>query len=205
MAAQEEQKKVVSRIKAKKKSWFKIISPKNLGFKELGETYLTAPETAIGRQVSITLKELTGNVKDQNAYVHFYITGAQMGKLQTELIGYSLTPSYVRRAVKKNVDRMDDYMILTSKEGKKFVVKTLMITVHKTKRSVGSLLRKTLQEGLQEEAGKIDFEGFIAEVVYQKVQQALRKKLAKVYPIRELALREVSLLQVSSVAPVAVL
>ena len=187
--AQEEQKKLVSRIKVKKKFWFKIIAPKSFGHRELGETYLTAPETAVGRKVSITLKEITGNVKDQNAYVHFAIVGAQGGKLMTSLLGYSLTPSYVRRAVKKNVDRLDDQMILSTKEGKKFVLKSLMVTVHKTKRSIRSMLRKQLQAGLQEEAGTMDFENLVSSVVFQKLQQSLRKKLSKVYPLRELAIR----------------
>ena len=202
--AQEEQKKVVSRIKTKKKFWFKIAAPKAFGHRELGETYLTAPEAAVGRQVSITLKELTGNVKDQNAYVHFVITGAQGGKLTTSLLGYSLTPSYVRRAVKKNVDRLDDYMVLSTKEGKKIVLKSLMITVHKTKRSIRSMLRKQLQEGLQEEAGQMDFESLVSSVVFQKLQQSLRKKLSKVYPVRELAIRTLLLQEVPAAAPEAI-
>ena len=202
--AQAEHKKVVSRIKVKKKFWFKIVAPKAFGHRELGETYLTVPEAAVGRQVSITLKELTGNVKDQNAHVHFVITGAQGGKLMTSLLGYSLTPSYIRRAVKKNVDRLDDYMVLSTKEGKKIVLKSLMITVHKTKRSIRSMLRKQLQEGLQEEAGQVDFESLVSSVVFQKLQQSLRKKLSKVYPVRELAIRTLLLQEVPAAAPEAI-
>jgi len=189
MSKTEQPQKKVSRIKEKKKSWFKIVTPKSLGLKEIGESYLASPESAMGRLLKIGLKELTGNVKDQNAYLSLTISSVQGGKLMTKLVGYELTSAYVRRAVKKNTNRVDDFFILTAKDGRKIILKGLMITISKTKQSAKTLLRKQFREALQEEIGKTDFDTFVNNLIFQKIQPALRKKLNKVYPLREMAIR----------------
>ncbi len=189
MAKEEQQQPKESRIKIKKKAWYKIISPNIFGMKEMGESYLTSAESAMGRTMDISLKELTGNVKDQNANVSFKVASVQNNRLMTEVIGYSLSTSFIRRIVKPNVNRVDNYFVLLSKDGKKVVIKTLMITLHKVKRSIRTNLGKQLQESLREELGKSDFNTFINNIVYHKVQQPLKKKLSKIYPLRELAVR----------------
>ena len=70
-----QQKTKVSRIKAKKKAWFPIISPKLFGSKEMGETYNVSAKNAVGRTIKVNLKDLTGDIKDQNAYANFAISG----------------------------------------------------------------------------------------------------------------------------------
>ena len=185
MSKTEQPQKKVSRIKEKKKSWFKIVTPKSLGLKEIGESYLASPESAMGRLLKIGLKELTGNVKDQNAYLSLTISSVQGGKLMTKLVGYELTSAYVRRAVKKNTNRVDDFFILTAKDGRKIILKGLMITISKTKQSAKTLLRKQFREALQEEIGKTDFDTFENNLIFQKILfqgliTAKTKKIAEI-------------------------
>ena len=65
-------KKKVSKIKVKKKIWYKVIAPKIFAQKEIGESYLSDPAKAVGRKLSVNLKELTGNIKSQNVYIGFH-------------------------------------------------------------------------------------------------------------------------------------
>jgi len=113
-------------------------------------------------------------------------TGTQ---LNTVLVGYEITPSGVRRAVRQNTNRIDDFFKGQTKGGKDVIVKTLMVTVNKTQRSKCTLLRKVLKDALQEEVSRMDFGSFISNVATQKFQSATRKKLSKVYPVRELAIK----------------
>ena len=99
MSKQEVKKE--SRIKVTKKSWFKIMAPKLFGEGELGESYLSNPESALGRTLRSNLKELTGNVKDQNAYLLFQIDKVAGTTLHTIPVGYEITASSVKRMVKK--------------------------------------------------------------------------------------------------------
>lgn len=189
MTKNEKDKKKVSRIKAQKKVWYRITAPKLFGQKEIGEAYLATPTAAVGRLMKINLKELTGNVKDQNAYARFVISGVSGSTLITENVGYELTASYVKRMVRKNADRMDDYMVFVSKDGKKIMFKTIALTLHKTHRSVQIVIRKHLAAGIKEELSKNDFETFLTNVVTMRLQSTLKKKLSKIYPIKELAIR----------------
>ena len=68
-----------------------------------------------------------------------------------------------------------------------------MITINKTKRSVRTELSKQLKEGLAEEISKLDVNTLFNNLVYHKIQLPLKKKLSKVYPLRELAIRHLFL------------
>ncbi len=191
MAAEEKAK--VSRIKVKKKVWCKVLASKLFGQKEIGESYLASPDSAIGRTLKINLKDLTGNMKDQNGYVVFEITKVNGNMLQTTIRGYEITAAFVKRSVRKNTNRLDDYFEFVSKDGKKVVIKSLMITLHKVNRSICSELRRQLQNGLNEEIARNDFEVFFGNLVSNRIQGGLRKRLAKVYPVRDIVLRSVKL------------
>ncbi len=190
MAAPQKQegKEKVSRIKVKKKAWYKILSPKMFGNHELGETYLTEANVAMGRILKINLKDLTGNVRDQNAYVIFQVTGVNGTSLQASTIGYELTSAYVKRAVRKNTNRLDDYFVLQSKDGKAVVVKTLLVTQHKIQRSLQSSLRELSHQLFAEDLEK-GLEMFLEDVFSSRLQSGTRKRLAKLYPLKEFSIR----------------
>ncbi len=184
-----EAKKKVSRIKSTKKAWFRIVAPKMFAQKEIGEAYLANAEVAVNRFVKVNLRELSGNIKDQNSYLKFQITNVAGSTLETKVVGYELTASYIKRMVRKNCDRMDDYFVVVTKDGIKLVLKTFMLTTHKTHRSVQIQLRAMLQKGVREEAAKNDFETFMLGVAGSKIQFGLRRKLSKIYPLKDVAFR----------------
>ncbi len=200
MSKQEVKKE--SRIKAAKKSWFKIMAPKLFGEGELGETYLGSVESAVGRTLRHNLKELTGNVKDQNAYLLFRIDKAAGTTLHTVPVGYELTASSVKRMVKKDTTRLDDYFTDISKDGKKVAVKSVLITSIKIQRSVGKALRKTLYETVHEDLSKNNYADFMVNLATGKIRTELRKRLAKIYPLKEAAIRSVTIIGTGTVPAV---
>ena len=193
MAAVKQEKEKVSKLKVKKKNWYKIIASKMFGNKELGETYLESPEQAIGRILRINLKDLSGNVKDQNAYVVFKVKNINGIQLHASMIGYELTNSYVKRAVRKNANRVDDFFTIKSRDGRVLIVKPLIITLHKVQRSLRTNLKKMLQQYVQEEVAKDGIEGFMGNLLGAKIQFAARKRLNKLYPVKDVSLRMVQI------------
>lgn len=193
MAKEEQEKKPISRVKIKRKLWYKILAPQLFGEKEVGEAYLTNPEVALGRKVKVNLKDLTGNVKDQNAYVEFLINAVSGSSLRTTAVGYELTPSFVKRLVRKGSDRLDDCFVVKLKEGQKVVIKILTITQYKAQRSAQSKLRKQTLQFFKEEAGKSDFDTFLINLIAVRLQAAVKKKCSKIMPLRDLMVRVVEL------------
>ena len=187
-------KKKVSRIKTKKKVWHKVLAPAIFGKKEIGESYLTSAEEAKGRPLKINLKDLTGSVRDQNAYISFKIVKWQGTTLETVATGYELTSSFVKRLVRKNCNKLDDYFTFKTKDGKKIVLKSLMLTINKVSRSTRTSLRKQLQKLLNEEISKVTFDTLISNIVGYKIQGPAKKKLGKIYPLKEVAIRKIFIL-----------
>ncbi len=195
--AKETDKKQTSRVKIKKKAWVRIVAPASFGQQEIGETYVESSESMIGRNVDVNLRELTGNVKDQSAYARFRMIKAEGNTLHTEPVGYSLTPSYVKRLVRKNTSRLDDYFEFTTKASEKVVAKTIMVTRSKVQRSVQKALRVKLKEVLQQELRRTDFSGFISMLVSGKIRKQLTP-LNKITPLRECAIRVLQVKGMSS-------
>ncbi len=193
MAKPIETKKLVSRVKIKKKNWYRIIAPQSFGQQEIGETFLTDGDSAIGRKVDACLKELTGNIKDQNAYVSFRMVRAEGSVIHTEPIGYFLTASSVKRLIRKNISRLDDYFLIPTKAGESVIVKTIMITRSVVQRSVQKALRVKLKSILQEEFSKNDFNGFLIGLVGGKLRRTALPVLNKITPLKEAAIRVLSL------------
>jgi small subunit ribosomal protein S3Ae len=187
-------KKKVSKIKIKKKAWHKVISPKIFGNKEVGESYLQSPDQAIGRKLVSNLKDLTGNIKDQNVMIGMQINKVDGSTLRTIVVSYQLTPAYVKRAVRKNTAKIEDYYILKTKGGKNVIVKTLVVTINKVQQSVRTALRKELQAFLQAELEKTDFATFVSLLVNRRILNEAKRKLKKIFPSKEVSVRMLKLM-----------
>jgi len=187
--SKDQSKKGLGRVSAARKVWYRIVGPKLVGQMELGETYLASPEAALGRSLKVNLKEVTGNVKDQNAYVKFTITELEGTTLKASASGYELTATHVKRMVRKNTNRLDDYFVFRTKDGKNVVLKTLVITQSKAQRSVQTQLRQKMKAFLAEEVKNSTFEALVGNLIDRKVQTGLKKVLYKIYPVNEAAVR----------------
>ena len=67
--SKDQTKKGLARVNTARKIWYRIVGPKLFGQMELGETYLASPEGAVGRNLKINLKDITGNVKEDRKSV----------------------------------------------------------------------------------------------------------------------------------------
>lgn len=181
--------KKVSKIKIKKKNWYKVLAPKMFGSKEIGESYLSSPDKAVGRSLTVNLKELTGNIKDQHAQVSFKISKVDGSVLQTKTTGFMLTSAYIKRLVRKNTTRLDDYLVLKTKDNQEVIIKPICIALHKTQRSIRTELRKQIAMAFKEELSKVDFDTFVLNVVNRKILFNVKKRLHKVFPVKEVSIR----------------
>lgn len=182
-----------ARVKTKKKAWFTIVAPPLFNQQEIGETYLGSPQEAVGRAMRYNVKELTGNIKDQNMYLTLRLENIVGTVIHTHVLGCEITPVSIKRMIRKDAERIDDCYIVHTKEGASVVIKSVLITLRKVQRSLQTRLRKMLQEALREEALGVDFPQFVGNVITGKVKATVLKKLNTVYPLREFAVRRIEL------------
>jgi len=190
--AKKQIKKTV-RVKIKKKLWFSVLAPKFFGQKEIGESYLVNAEQAIGRKLKINLRELTGSISDQNIYVRLRISEIEGSNLQTEPIGYSYMPFFLKKLARRNTGKIEDSFVVLTKDKKKTRVKPLIVTAFKINNSMKTLIRKKVKTFLVKEAADSNFETFANNLLRHKVGLELKKSLKKMFPTREAIIREMKL------------
>lgn len=179
--------------KIKKKFWFPIVSPKIFNNQQLGEIYLDSIEQAIGRMMWYPLKEITENMRDQSVYLKFLIKNASGNTLNTEMIGYKLVPSSLKRMVRRKNDRSDDSFVVETSDNKKVRIKTIILTAHNTKNSISTKLKKAMIVKMTEEIKKINFGNLIDKLIASKIQMEMKKFLTKMYPVKIFAVKYMGL------------
>ncbi len=189
MAKSELKKQTKQIVKLKKKKWVLIISPKNMGEHPIGETFVEDNSATIGRTVKVNLMQITGDIKSQTSEVKFEISGSKENKLETRVIGYYFSSSAIKRFMRRHMTRIDDSLVVMSKDDLKIRIKPFLLTKSKVSRSVEYSLRINLREELINFVRKTPYEQIFSMVIKYQIQKELREKLSKIYPIKNLEIR----------------
>lgn len=176
-------------LRKKKKRWLPIYSTKQFNNVEIGETLASEPSSLIGKNVSVSLMNLTQDIKSQNTKITFKITESKNDRFTTEIVRYELSQFSLKRMVHKDKDKIDDSFKATTKDNIKIRVKPFIVTKSSTKRSVLTSLKKKSQELLAEAIKKADYDTFMEDVIRFKVQSAIKRELSKIYPLTQFQIR----------------
>jgi ribosomal protein S3AE len=179
----------LKQTKVKKKRWYTIVGPKFLGEKQIGESYLNDPNAALGRTVNVNLMQITGDIKSQSSAVKFEISEFEDNKFHTRIISYNYSPSSIRRLVRRRMTRVDDSLVVSTKDNKKVRIKPFLLTRGKVSNSVKYKLRISLKEELTNLIKKTSYKDIFNMIIKHKLQREFKDKLNKVYPLKALEIR----------------
>ena len=182
-------KKKVGKSSSVKKQWFKIHAPKLFNEQVIGEAYLAEIANGIGRQVPVNMMNLTGDMKRQNITIMFKTNNATANKLMTEVIGYQIQPSSIKRMVKRGKNKVDFSFSAVTSDGIKVQIKTILVTLRATNLSYLTSLRNVLKENLTRTLAKMKYEVFVSDLVNHKIQSILKNQLKKIFPLRTCEIR----------------
>lgn len=172
-----------------RKKWYTITASANFNEKPLGETLSYEPEKLVGRVVSVNLSNLTGNLKAQNIRVSFKVKEIKDNYAITELIGYEMSQSYVKRVVRTGRDRVDLSFIGMTKDKVKVIVKPFLLTKFNTHRSVKAALKEKCKAFFDKYLSETEYHTFISQLISNKINQDMREVLSKVYPLGNVEVR----------------
>ena len=178
----------------KTKKWYKIVVPPLFEEKEVGETLASTPDLLRGRKVEVTLKDITGDIKQSKTKLLFRINNVAGTTARTECIGFELSRSYIRSITRRRISMVNPICDVTTKDGAKFRVKALFISGRRMKSSLKHVIRLEAMNMFQEYAGKITAEEFINKLVNEEIQNEMKQKLHKIYPVRRVEVNKLELL-----------
>ena len=176
-------KKEKEKIKKKKKKWYTILASSEFNKQVIAETISSDPKSLIGRTIKFSLMNLTREIKHQNIKIIFSINSVNENNALTEVVGYELVPSFIKRITRTGREKIDNVNTYETKNNIKLVLKLLIMTKSKTKRSILSNLRHKSKEFLTAKIQKQDYSELITSLITYTLQKELKSTLSKIYPV----------------------
>ncbi|RLG70255.1 MAG: 30S ribosomal protein S3ae, partial [Candidatus Iainarchaeum archaeon] len=167
-------KRRVSQVdKWKKKKWFDIVATKIFDEKVVGDTPAEKPEQLINRVASISVYELTGDVKRQPAYINFKSVNVQGSRALTEVVGHEVKPSYLGRFVRRNTTKIFISQDVTTKDGKKARIHSVIIAYGRIPYNAARSIRIETSRLIGEFCSKKTFEEFVKDAALGNYADAI--------------------------------
>ena len=185
--------------KVVKKKWFKITAPELLKEAQVGETYVSSPEVMLGKKMTVSIGSITGEPQKQHTHANLIINKVDEGILRTELLGWKILPAAVKKLIRRNRTRIDDSFVLLTKDNQYVRLKPILITRSKANGSVKIAVRKMLRLELAKNFHQKDFKILVGEILGRRLQQGILKKIAKVFPVAILDIRQLSVVEAEKV------
>ena len=174
----------------KRKRYFKIIAPDILDNVLIGKSFIYEASDLKGRTAKVNLMSLTKDMSHQNINVKFRVIGLNDKKEgMTELIGYEIMPSAVRRMVRVNRDKIDDSFALKTSDDIKVRIKPLIITQNNTSKDKRNKIIKVARYYLYNRISNLNYKDLVSKIIRKEIQNDLKKLINKIYPVRTLEIR----------------
>ncbi|MBW2968758.1 hypothetical protein KY314_01415 [Candidatus Woesearchaeota archaeon] len=184
-----------SKLVLKKKKWHFITAPKILREAEVGQTYISDPASAINRKLKASMMQITGEPKTQNTKIELKITGQHEGKLTTEIIGYELTKTAMKRMIRRGRTKIHDSIILETEDKKKVRIKPVLVTRNKVLSGTKKELRRKMLEYVKETLSKKKYNELMNDLINKKFQRTGKDVLRKICPIHIFDVSKIRLIE----------
>ena len=167
----------------KKKYWFPIVAPQELGGEKIGESYLGDPQEGVGRTLSVSVLTVTGDPSKQSLHLDFKITSVDKNMLRTEVTGFNIITSAARKMMRRGKEKIEDSFVVNTKDNQHVRVKPILITKNKTTSAVLQNLRHHMRAHIIKLVGDLTYLEFVNNLITHRVQKQLQDILRKVYPL----------------------
>jgi small subunit ribosomal protein S3Ae len=178
----------------KGKTWYTLIAPKMFGEFVIGETPVSDPKNLTGRAVEVSAMDLIKNTPKYYFTIFLKYDKVSDQKIQTKYVGQECARDFITRMVRRGARRIDNREILTTKDGRKIIVKTVSITLKRTTTSIKESVRCQISQTLKKLVEKKNLEEFIKDTFSGAAQKIIQKEATKQYPVRQVEIRKIEVL-----------
>jgi len=182
-----------SSTRVRRKTWYKITAPKLFNNQVLGESCVFDQRQLLNRKLKVNLMNLIGDPKKQHINIDFKIVELQGDKVKTDIVGYSMSNSAIKRFVRRGITRIDETIICETSDNKKLKIKPFLLTRTKVKSLKETILRKLLIDTLVVSVNKMAYDQFFESLISYKLQKSMRQVLNKITPLRSCEIRNISI------------
>ncbi len=168
----------------KAKSWYKVHVPDNLGKTYIGDTIANDAESVVGRVMQATLGEITNDYAKQHIKMSFKIATVTGDAAYTEFVGHEVTRDYLRSLVKRRSSRIDTFMQVVTKDGKKVQLTICCYTFARANIAQEHAIRNAITKALATQGQAWDLNTLLNGIVTGEISRDLFKEVKTIYPTR---------------------
>ena len=182
------------KTKIKKKHWAQLLAPKSFDNAVLGESFVGDKEELLRKSVTANLMTLTDDPRKQTYNIRFDVKDLREGKATTQVVGLAMSPSAIKRLMRRGRDKIDDSFVVKIAGGRVIRVKPVLVTNTAASKAAQTELRHTVRKRLKDLYVKMRFDDIVKDIIDTKTQRMLRDLCSKTHPLKSADIREVIVL-----------
>ncbi|WP_058364936.1 30S ribosomal protein S3ae [Haloparvum sedimenti] len=175
------------------KRWYSVIAPEQFDREEIGETVAEEPDMVIGRTITTTLGDLTGDSGANNTKLTFKITDVGSDAAYTEFIKYELTRDYLRSLVRRGASKVEASITVLTTDDHRIRVQPVAFTTKKADRSQEKAIRRVMIDQVEAAAEERTFAEFVDSIVEGRLSSAIYGEAKTIYPLRRVEVQKLTL------------
>lgn len=175
------------------KRWYSVIAPEQFDREEIGETVAEEPDMVIGRTITTTLGDLTGDSGANNTKLTFKITDVGSDAAYTEFIKYELTRDYLRSLVRRGASKVEASITVLTTDDHRIRVQPVAFTTKKADRSQEKAIRRVMIDQVESAAEERTFAEFVDSIVEGRLSSAIYGEAKTIYPLRRVEVQKLTL------------
>ena len=175
------------------KRWYEILAPEQFDRATLGETLAEEPTQVVGRTITTTLGELTGDSSANNTKLTFKVTDVGSETAYSEFVTYELTRDYLRSLVRRGASKVEASITVVTTDDYRVRVQPVALTTKKADRSQEKAIRRVMIDKVNAAAAERTFESFVDAIVDGNLSSAVYADAKTIYPLRRVEVQKLTL------------
>ncbi len=191
------------RRKKKAKEWYTVLAPQLFGKAKVAETIADDPDKTIGRNVEVSLQDLTNDFSKSHIKLTFKIMETTGHEAHTIFVGHSLTADYVKRMSRRHRAKVDAVFNVETKDGVRMRLKPSALAGKRLQSSQKQAIRSIIIETMQDEASSHRFSQFVKLMLDGDLGKRAYKESKRIYPVKRVEVYKSEIMEIPKVKAIA--
>lgn len=190
------------RRKTGAKTWYNVHAVDIFPGQWIGEALAEDPESLIGRNVEVVVRDITGDFMHEKYKLWFKIFKVDGNRAYARFIREMLNKDYLRSIVQRRSSRIDVQSEGLTKDGSYLRLFTLVITLTRIRSSQKHAIRKDIDNYIRSLIPKYTAEELVRSFIFgnpMPVASEMQRVASKIAPIKYVELRKMVLLKPSEI------
>ena len=184
-----------TRDKWREKTWYQVLAPDYFDNREIGTTPAGTADQLIGRTVTPTLYDITGDFDRIHVKLRFKVLEVTGQQAKTVFYGHEWSSDYLRGLVKRGTSRIDWIGPILTKDDYLMRISVIVFTTTRSKTSQEHAVRKAIEKVIRAHAKKHVFDELVTKVVLGDLASEVYEEVKKIIPIRQCEIRKSKVLK----------